>query len=43
LQRINVHELMEKASSKKEIYNFLTIDCEAFLPKKDTINIFFLK
>jgi hypothetical protein len=34
---------MEKASNKKEIYNFLALECEAFLPKMDTVNIFFLK
>lgn len=43
LERINIHELQEKASSKKEIYNFLTLECEAYLPKMDTVNIFFLK
>jgi hypothetical protein len=43
LERINIHELQEKASSKKEIYNFLTLECEAYLPKMDMVNIFFLK
>lgn len=43
LARVNVHEVIEKASSKKEIYNFLTLECEAYLPKIDTVNIFFLK
>lgn len=43
LERINIHELQEKASSKREVYNFLSLECEAYLPKPDTINIFFLK
>ena len=43
LEQVNVHELMEKVSSKRDIYNFLTQECEAYLPKLDTVNIFFLK
>lgn len=43
LKRVNIHELTEKFQSKKEVYNFLSQDCEAYLPKVDTINIFFLK
>jgi hypothetical protein len=43
LQRVNVHEMMEKFQSKKEVYNFLMQECEAYLPKVDTINVFFLK
>ena len=34
---------MIKASSKKEIYNFLALECEAYLPKVDTINVHYLK
>jgi len=34
---------MEKIPSKRDVYNFLTIECEAYLPKVDTVNIFFLK
>jgi hypothetical protein len=34
---------MEKVASKRDVYNFLTQECEAYLPKMDTINIFFLK
>ncbi len=30
-------------ASKKDVYNFLSIECEAYLPKLETINIFFLK
>ena len=43
LTKINVHELMEKVQSKRDVYNFLTQECEAYLPNIDTINIFFLK
>lgn len=42
-QRVNINELIEKVQSKKELYNFLIQDCEAYLPKLDTVNIFFLK
>jgi hypothetical protein len=34
---------MEKVSSKRDVYNFLTQECEAYLPKMDTVKIFFLK
>ena len=34
---------MEKIASKRDVYNFLTQECEAYLPKLDTVNIFFLK
>lgn len=38
-----MNEIMEKMASKKDVYNFLTIECEAYLPKLDSINMFFLK
>ena len=43
LEKVNVREVMEKMASKREVYNFLTVECEAYLPKVDTVNIFFLK
>ena len=43
LEKVNVNEILEKMASKKDVYNFLSIECEAYLPKLDTINIFFLK
>ena len=43
LTRVNIHEMMENVSSKRDIYLFLTQECEAYLPKIDTINMFFLK
>ncbi len=32
-----------KYKSKREVYNFLTIDCHAYLPPYDTLTIYFLK
>lgn len=43
LAKVNVHEIMEKVQSKKEVYNFLSQECGVYLPKSDCINIFFLK
>lgn len=43
LVQVNINELSEKVASKRDIYNFLTQECEAYLPKIDTVNIFFLK
>jgi hypothetical protein len=43
LKRVNIHELLEKMQSKKEVYNFLSMNGEAYLPKPDTINVYFLK
>lgn len=43
LQQVNIHELLEKMHSKREVYLFLTQDCEAYLPKMDSVNTFFLK
>jgi hypothetical protein len=43
LQPVNIHQLAEKFQSKKEVYNFLSMECDAYLPKSDTINVYFLK
>ena len=43
LEKVNVNEILEKMASKRDVYNFLSIECEAYLPKLETINIFFLK
>ena len=43
LESVNIHSLMEKIASKRDVYNFLTMECEAYLPKMDTVNIYFLK
>ena len=43
LQSVNIHEISEKVQSKRDIYNFLTQECQAYLPKMDTANNYFLK
>ena len=43
LARVNVHELMERFRSKKELYDFLCQDCKAYLPKIDSTNVYFYK
>jgi hypothetical protein len=43
LSRVNVHEVLEKMQSKKELYEFLILDCQAYLPRIDSINVYFLK
>ena len=43
LESVNIHALMEKIASKRDVYNFLALECEAYLPKMDTVNIYFLK
>ena len=43
MEQVNIKEVMEKMASKKDVHNFLTQECEAYLPKLDTVNIFFLK
>ena len=43
VEQVNVRQLMEKMQSKRDVYNFLSQECEAYLPKMDTINMFFLK
>ena len=43
LQRVNVHEVMERFRSKKELYDFLSQDCKAYMPKIESTNVFFYK
>ena len=43
LKKVNIHQLMEKCKSKAELYNFLTLDCKAFLPKVRATNVYFLR
>ena len=35
--------MREKFRSKNELYKFLSFDCGAFLPKKGSTNVYFLK
>src|ERR1700689_5559284 len=43
LAQVNVHELMERFRSKKELYDFLCQDCKAYMPKIDSPNVYFYK
>ena len=43
LQPININQLSAKMKSKKELYNFLLQDCQAYLPPMDSTNVYFLK
>jgi len=43
LSKVNVNELSSKMKSKKELYNFLLQDCQAYLPPMDSTNVYFLK
>ena len=43
LQGVNVNQLNAKMKSKKELYNFLLQDCQAYLPPMDVTNVYFLK
>ena len=40
---INVKEFEAKYRSKREVYIFLTIDGDAYLPPFDTLTVYFLK
>jgi hypothetical protein len=41
LQGVNVNQLNAKMKSKKELYNFLLQDCQAYLPPMDATNVYF--
>ena len=43
LTRVSLQEVKDKFSSKKELYDFIVLDCQAFLPKVESINVYFLK
>ena len=34
---------MERFRSKRELYNFLSEDCKAYLPRRDCCNVYYLK
>ena len=42
-QRIPVQEFAARYQTKKEVYDFLTINCEAYQPPQDTITIWHLR
>ena len=39
----NISQLRQKFNSKNELYTFLSMECGAFLPKKGSTNVYFLK
>ena len=41
--KVSSKEFASKFTSKREVYNFLTIDGGAYLPAYDTVTIYFLK
>ena len=41
--QINVNDLSSKMKSKKEFYNFLLRDGQAYLPPLGSTNVYFLK
>ena len=43
LQAVNENQLSAKVKSKKELYNFLLQDCQAYLPPMDSTNAYILK
>ena len=43
LSRLSINELSSKMKSKKELYNFLLQDCQAYLPPMHSTNVYFLK
>ena len=43
LTQVNVHELMERFRSKKELNDFLCQDCKDYMPKIDSTNVYFYK
>jgi hypothetical protein len=43
LKRITTSEFSAKFRSKNEVFAFLSIDVEAYLPSKECVTIYFLK
>ncbi len=43
LQAVNINQLSDKMKSKKELYNFLLQDCQAYLPPMDFTDVYLLK
>ena len=42
-QLINVNSFSAKYRNKREIYTFLTVDGEVYLPPFDTVTVYYLK
>ena len=43
IKKVNIHQLAEKFKSKNELYNFLSLDCKAYLPSIRSTNVYFYK
>lgn len=43
IQQVNINDITSKFRSKKELYNFLSQECGAYLPRHNSTNIYFLK
>ena len=43
MQKVTAEELQSIAKSKREIYNFVTIDLQAYLPKYHEVTLFHIK
>jgi hypothetical protein len=41
--QVNVNQLSSKMKSKKELYNFLLQDGQAYLPPISSTNVYFIK
>ena len=41
--KTNINQLKERFRSKNELYRFLALECGAFLPKRESTNVYFLK
>ncbi len=41
--QVNAKAFGAKYRSKREVFNFLTVDASAYLPSYDTVSIYFLK
>ena len=42
-QQVTATAFAAKYKSKREVFNFLTMDVKAYLPTYDTVSIYFLK
>ena len=42
-QQVTATAFAAKYKSKREVFNFLTMDVKAYLPSYDTVSIYFLK
>ena len=43
MSKVSAKEFASKFKSKREVYNFLTLDVKAFLPPYENVTIYFLK